>query len=111
MLPGVERLVLHLLKNKIPIAVATSSTKEYFDLKTSRHRKIFESFGHIVTGSSDPDVKRGKPHPDIFLVCASRLRMTRFDEQKSSCVEKKRSRLVLWESSHQGTLLGVIQKE
>ena len=94
MLPGVERLLLHLVKNKIPIALATSSTKEYTDLKTTNHRKIFENFGHIVTGSSDPDVKRGKPHPDIFLVCASRFRIDHFDEQMESCFEQKLSRLL-----------------
>ena len=72
-MPGVEKLLDHLIKNNIPIAVATSSTKEYIDLKTSPHRNVFDKFDFFVNGSSDPEVKRGKPHPDIFLVCASRL--------------------------------------
>ena len=29
-------------------------------------------FDHIVTGASDSEVLRGKPFPDINLVCAKR---------------------------------------
>jgi pseudouridine-5'-monophosphatase len=78
LLPGVDRLLNHCLKKKIPIAVATSSTREYFDLKTTNHGNVFRIFEHIVTGSTDPEVKRGKPHPDIFFVCASRCRFHQF---------------------------------
>lgn len=72
-LPGVDRLVRHLDKNKVPFAIATSSTKSSFDLKTSQHKSLFSLFNHIVTGGSDPEVKNGKPAPDIFLTCASRF--------------------------------------
>jgi pseudouridine-5'-monophosphatase len=41
-------------------------------LKISRHRQLFSLFNTIVTGD-DPDVVRGKPHPDIFEVAARRL--------------------------------------
>ena len=70
---GAERLLRHLHSKGVSIALATSSSRENYELKTTHHKSVFELFHHIVTGSSDPDVKRGKPEPDIFLICASRF--------------------------------------
>jgi len=70
---GAERLVQHLHKNKVPIAVATSSGKESVAVKTKNFQDLFGLFPHIVMGSSDPEVKNGKPAPDIFQVCANRF--------------------------------------
>lgn len=64
----------HLSKHNVPIALATSSTKESYELKTNKHHKeIFSLFQIKTFGSSDPEVKFGKPHPDIFLITANRF--------------------------------------
>jgi len=71
-IPGAVRLTTHLAGHGIPQAVASSSRQHDFDLKTTRHREWFACFQCVVLGD-DPDVKRGKPAPDIFLAAASRL--------------------------------------
>jgi len=91
LLPGVEKLVQHLKKHDIPMAVATGSRKRNYALKTSggQVQSVFQYFDlekNVVTGDplpEDPDVPgrvanggrgirkgRGKPNPDIFLVAA-----------------------------------------
>jgi HAD superfamily hydrolase (TIGR01509 family) len=69
LMPGAERLVRHLKDCDVPIAVATSSHRRHFDLKTSQHKAFFALFDHIVTGDL---VQHGKPDPEIFEITAAK---------------------------------------
>ncbi|KAL2920051.1 hypothetical protein HK105_200117 [Polyrhizophydium stewartii] len=72
-LPGVMRLVSHLKKHGIPIAVATSSFRDAFELKSKNNQDLFKLFdGNIVVGN-DPRVVKGKPAPDIFQAAARQI--------------------------------------
>lgn len=70
--PGAASLVRHLAERGVPIAVGTSSSKAFFDIKTARHQDWFSLFDTVVT-ADDPEVRAAKPAPDVFLVAARRL--------------------------------------
>jgi pseudouridine-5'-monophosphatase len=70
-LPGALKLVQHLHKHSIPIAIATGSQKRNLDLKTAHLPHLLDPFGgHILCAD---DIERGKPCPDVFLAAAERL--------------------------------------
>jgi pseudouridine-5'-monophosphatase len=70
--PGAETFTRGLHARGIRQAVATSSEKTLFDLKTTNHGAWFSIFRAVVTGD-DKRVARGKPAPDIFLVAAAEI--------------------------------------
>ncbi|CAI0558024.1 unnamed protein product [Linum tenue] len=72
LMPGASRLIEHLHSKGIPICVATGSHTRHFELKTTKHRELFSLMHHIVRGD-DPEVKEGKPSPDIFLAASRRF--------------------------------------
>jgi len=73
-MPGSVRLTRTLHECGIPQAVATSSERRSFDLKASRHREWLALFDCIVVGD-EPELRHGKPAPDIFLIAAARMRV------------------------------------
>ena len=70
-MPGAEQLVRWLHLQGVPTAVATSSNRALFTIKTSHH-DWFELFNVIICGD-DPRIERPKPAPDIFLLAAREL--------------------------------------
>ena len=71
-LPGAKEITTHFFKLGIPQAIATSSSSAMFEAKFEKHKKWFSQFTQIVRGD-DPELKEGKPAPDIFLLAAKRL--------------------------------------
>jgi pseudouridine-5'-monophosphatase len=69
---GARELVEALAAAAVPQAVATSSARRLFELKTTHHRDWFARFALVVCGD-DPRCRRGKPAPDIFLLAAAEL--------------------------------------
>lgn len=76
-MPGAVRLIKHLKESNVPFALATSSAEPAYTIKTTPHEELFKLFHHVVVfGREQNNIKKGKPAPDIFLLCASR-----FDEK------------------------------
>ena len=71
-LPGAKEMPTHFFKLGIPQALATSSSSPMFEAKFEKHKKWFSQFAQIVRGD-DPELKEGKPAPDIFLLAANRV--------------------------------------
>ena len=71
-LPGTIESIRYLAKHNIPQAIATSSSRENFEMKTANHQDWLKYFETITLGD-DPEIKQGKPAPDIFLLTAKRL--------------------------------------
>ena len=73
LLPGVERLVAHLVAHAVPIAIASGSARRNFELKTAHLQRVFAHFGENVVCGDDDGAERGKPFPDVFLAAARKL--------------------------------------
>ncbi|KAK4784891.1 hypothetical protein SAY86_019259 [Trapa natans] len=69
-MPGATRLIKHLHKHGVPIALASNSLLDYIETKISNQNGWRECFSAIV-GSDN--VKSGKPSPDIFIEAAERM--------------------------------------
>ena len=61
----------HISSQGITLGLATSSDSRHFEMKTAQ-RKWRSLFKQVVCGD-DPELMKGKPAPDIFLLCAARL--------------------------------------
>lgn len=104
-LPGILKLVQHLVLKGIPIAIATGSTRVNYLLKTAHLAELFSYFrldslegeggGRTVICGDDALLKGvGKPDPTIFILAAELLNFS---------TEEQRSHILVFEDS----ILGV----
>ena len=70
-MPGAPELVARCAELAIPMAMATSSARQAVALKAAAHPWL-EPIRTRVHGD-DPELKAGKPAPDVFLLAAERL--------------------------------------
>ncbi|KAG9038040.1 hypothetical protein FRB95_002968 [Tulasnella sp. JGI-2019a] len=112
-MPGILRLVHHLIKHKIPIAVATGSQRRNYDLKTAHlQESLFGLFGkNVVCGDDAELIGKGKPMPDVFLVAAKKLGMDvgEGDVEKEGLDEKlkeERTKGLVFEDAISGVQAG-----
>lgn len=68
---GIPELLIELKKKEIPIALASSSSRQFIEL-VLRSLHIYEFFDVIISGE---EVKNSKPSPDIFLKAAAELKV------------------------------------
>ncbi|KAM6496964.1 HAD-like domain containing protein [Amanita muscaria] len=110
LLPGVRELVHHLKAHNIPMAIATSSRRDKFELKTKHLGDVFDCFeGKVVCGDDKQYGLRGKPHPDIFLAAARELlgRDVGYADKECSLDQlKERAKGLVFEDSLPGVQAG-----
>lgn len=85
-LPGIQRLIDHLVEHEVPIAIATGSKRSNFNIKSSNLGPLFQPFGdRVVCGDDETVIGRGKPDPAIFHEAAKMLGITE-PEQLAECL-------------------------
>lgn len=83
LLPGVEKLVKHLHKHDVPMAVATGAGSVNYGYGVANFPDFFSKYiNHAVCAYDDPEVKRKKPAPDCYHVAASRFPLPPTDMSK-----------------------------
>lgn len=70
LMPGAHRLLWHLHKHKIPVALATSTSRATFGAKMAGHGNLQSIFTCVSCGD---EVTNGKPAPDCFRQAAAKL--------------------------------------
>lgn len=70
LMEGAERLMRHLQRHNISMAIATNSDHESAQMKLVQFPEMSKMIHHVVTAS---DVVNGKPAPDIYLAAASKF--------------------------------------
>lgn len=108
LLPGVQRLIQHLVKHDVPIVVATASTRRNFERKSENLKEFFDHFqGNIVCGTDVAGKTTGKPDPYIFLHAAGVLgKAVGTTEQCTEAEAVERSKGLVFEDAVYGVQAG-----
>ncbi len=72
-MPGAEEIVRWCINKSLPIALVTSSTSEAVALKTAPHAWL--NLIKLKVFGDDPELLKGKPFPDPFLLAAKKLKV------------------------------------
>ena len=67
--PGAVEILRSLKERGVVLGLASSSSRDVIDKELARHG-VLQFFDTVVSGDM---VKRGKPDPEIFLLCAAKL--------------------------------------
>ena len=70
-MPGAPELVQRCLELAVPMALATSSSRDAVALKAAPHPWLKPI--QVRVHGDDPELGAGKPAPDVFLLAAARL--------------------------------------
>ena len=66
-------MIQDLANRNVPQAIASSTSRQNFEMKTVNHQDWLKHF-ELFTLGDDPEIEQGKPAPDIFLLTAKRLK-------------------------------------
>ncbi|OMJ09456.1 putative pseudouridine-5'-phosphatase [Smittium culicis] len=96
LMPGAEKLIRHLHKFKVPISIATSSYRNFFEIKTNSHSELFSLFGKNITCGDDDSITHLKPNPQIYFVARDLLNIPNL----------KNEECLVFEDAHNGVKSG-----
>lgn len=72
LMPGAMELIDKLDRLNVPMAIATSSREAAVNVKRLKHEPLFQKMKYVICGDN-PEVREGKPAPDIYLLAARML--------------------------------------
>ncbi|KAK6739027.1 hypothetical protein RB195_020855 [Necator americanus] len=81
-MPGAEKLVRHFSKKGVPTAMCSGSRGKTFGPRREPHKEWLDLITLKVFCGDEPEIKRGKPHPDPFLATMNRFAVKPSDPSK-----------------------------
>ncbi len=112
-MPGAEALVRWCLENDLPIALVTSSTSSSVAYKSSPHPWINMIETRVL--GDDPELLKGKPAPDPFLLAARKLNVNpkkcwALEDSESGTKSALQAGCLVWVLQENDYVLNLAQK-